>query len=171
MEGKTIDHATHNYALYNLSGLDVFDHTKCATCGNSNFVGTITTYRHHKDGYGAFVAYEGQHAGQDIWEAMVKKSEFFMQNTKWNGNTSIKFIAHSSKHRQSYIEMTEAAEHVAVECPNERSRVTYLLNSIECKDPDLLAAVAAIKQDEVGKRVHFEDAVAFIIPCCPVASK
>ena len=58
-----------------------------------------------------------------------------------------------------------------VECPNERSPVTYLLNSIECKDPDLLVAVAANNQHEAGKRIHFEDAVAFIIPCCPVAAR
>ena len=139
--------------------------------GSSNFSGTLTTYHHRKDGHGAFMACKGQYAGQNVWEEMIQKSEFFMQNTKWNGNMSIKFTAHSSKQRQSYIEMTEAAAHVAVECLNKRSRVTYFLNSIECKDPALLAAVAAIKQDKVGKRVHFENAVAFIIPCFPVTMK
>ena len=126
---------SHNHALNNLDGRDVFDHMGCATHGNSIFSGTLTTYRRHKDGRGAFMAYEGQHAGRDVWEAMIQKSEFFMQNIRWNGNTSTKFIPHSSKHRQSYIEMTEAAEHVAVECPNKRSWVTYLLNSTECNDP------------------------------------
>ena len=85
-----------------------------------------------------------------------------MQNTQWTGNTSIKFIAHASKHRLEYV---------AVECPNKRSRVTYLLISIECKDPNLLAAVAAIKRDKAEKYVNFEDAVAFITPCCPVTVK
>ena len=94
-----------------------------------------------------------------------------MQNTKWTGNTSIKFFAHSSKHRELYIEITEVSEHVAVESPNKRSCVTYLLNSIEYKDPNFLAAVTANKQDGSGKRIHFENSVAFIIPCCLVAAK
>ena len=67
--------------------------------------------------------------------------------------------------------MTKAREQVDIECPTERSRVTYLLNSIDCKDSDLLAAVAAIKQDDLGKCANFEDDVAFIIPTCPFAAK
>ena len=121
VESEMIAHASHNHALYSLDNRDVFDRMERATRGNLTFAGTLTAYRRRKDVRSAFMAYEGQHAGQDVWEAMIKKSEFFMQNTKWNGNTSIKFIAHSSKHRQLYTEMTEAAEHVAVECPNERS--------------------------------------------------
>ena len=171
VEAEMIARASHNHALYNLDCRDVFDRLERATRGNAIYSGTITAFRCTKNGRGAYLAYQSQHAGRNVWEAMIKRSEFFMQNTQWTGNTSIKFIAHSSKHRQSYIEMTEASKHVAVECPNEHSRVTYLLNSIECKDPDLLAAVAAIKQDDTGKRQHFEDAVLFIIPCCPVAAK
>ena len=84
---------------------------------------------------------------------------------------SIKFIAHSSKHRQLYSEMTEASEHVAVEYLNKHSPVTYLLNANECNDPDLFVAVTAVKHNETGKHIRFEDAMVFIIPCYSVAAK
>jgi hypothetical protein len=35
----------------------------------------------------------------------------------------------------------------------------------------VLACVAAIEQDETGKRVSFEDALTFLLPSCPVAAK
>jgi hypothetical protein len=171
VEAELIARSSHTHALFRQDSRDVFERLERATRGNANFSGTITSFRRTKNGRGAFKAYETQHAGKDVWESLIKKAETFIQNTKWNGLSNIKFIAHAAKHRSSYIDMTEAKEHVAVECPNERSRVTYLLNSIESKDPDLLAAVAAIKQDEAGKRSHFEDAVAFIIPTCPVEAK
>jgi len=76
-----------------------------------------------------------------------------------------------NKHRQCFIEMTEATENVDHECPNPRTRITHLLNSIECQDPHILAGVAAVHQDEQGKRVDFEKTVSFLAPYCPVAKK
>ena len=52
--------ASHNHAIYNLDGRDVFDPMERATRGSSNFSGTLTTYHHRKDGHGAFMAYGGQ---------------------------------------------------------------------------------------------------------------
>ena len=104
VESEMIARASHNHALYSLDNRDVFDRMERATRGNSTFAGTLTAHRRRKDERSAFMAYEGQHAGRDFWEAMITRSEFFMKNTKWNGNTSIKFITHSSKHHQSYID-------------------------------------------------------------------
>jgi hypothetical protein len=49
--------------------------------------------------------------------------------------------------------------------------VTYLLDSIKTVDPKVLACIAAVEQDELGKRVSFEDASTFLLPSCPVAAK
>ena len=171
VENELIARASHTHALWKVDNRMVFDIIERATRGNPAFSGTITAFRRNKDGRGAFMAYQSQHAGKDVWERNIRGAEFFLQNHKWNGAGNIKFITHAGKHRSYYIDLTEAAEHVPVECPNERSRVTWLLDSIDCKDADLLAAVAAIKQDDPGKRSSFEDAVAFIIPCCPVEKK
>ena len=45
------------------------------------------------------------------------------------------------------------------------------MNSITCKDPYVLAALANIRQDEDNKRRKFENTVHFLLPTCPVVNK
>ena len=112
-----------------------------------------------------------QHCGKDVWENMIRVAEGFLKNTKWTGNNSITLAKHVGKHRKHYTELTEAAKHVTHEVPNEHSRVRYFTDSITCKDPEILAGLAAIKQDEQGKRANFEEAATFLLPFDPVAKK
>ena len=58
-----------------------------------------------------------------------------------------------------------------MDVPNERARVTYLMDSIKTTDPTVLAALAAIRQDELDKRVNFENSFAYLAPVCPVTAK
>ena len=74
--------------------------------------------------------------------------------------------------------MVACAEHVDYQLPNEHTRVTYLLDAIECNDPPLQAAIANIEEDtgdgtlaNPGKRNDFELAVAALLPKDPVARK
>ena len=55
--------------------------------------------------------------------------------------------------------------------PNERQRVTFLLDSMKTADPKMLAGMAMVEQDDAGRRVKFEDTVTFLLPSCPVAAK
>ncbi len=45
------------------------------------------------------------------------------------------------------------------------------MDSIKTTDPTVLAALAAICQDELDKRVNFENLFAYLVPVCPVAAK
>jgi hypothetical protein len=45
------------------------------------------------------------------------------------------------------------------------------MDSIKTTDPTVLAALAAIHQDELNKRVNFENLFAYLVPVCPVAAK
>ncbi len=74
-------------------------------------------------------------------------------------------------HRKAFITLTECAEHIPVEISNDRARVTYLLDSFKMIDPSVLAAMAAVHQDDADKRVNFEDAFTFLAPSCPVIAK
>ena len=69
--------------------------------------------------------------------------------------------------------MTQCAEHVAYQLPNEFTRVGYLMTAIECSDPKLQAAMANIDGDSGpgGKRSDFEAAAAYLLPKDPVASR
>ena len=67
--------------------------------------------------------------------------------------------------------LTECAEHIPVEVPNGRARVTYLINSLKTKDPKVFAALAAVRQDDADKRINFENAFKYLAPTCPVPAK
>ena len=57
--------------------------------------------------------------------------------------------------------------------PNERTRVTHLLDNTQCADATLQAAIAAVRQDKGphGMMNDFESAVAYLLPSDPVAKK
>ena len=45
------------------------------------------------------------------------------------------------------------------------------MTSITCKNPDVLAALANIRQDEDNKCSNFENTVDFLLPMCPLVKK
>jgi len=55
--------------------------------------------------------------------------------------------------------------------PGGHQRVSYLLDLLKTDNPKMLAGTAAIEQDETGKRVSFEDLVAFLLQFDPVVAK
>ena len=61
--------------------------------------------------------------------------------------------------------------HTPTEIPNPRQCVTDLLKSLNgVVDPKLLAAMAAVEQDDTVKRINFKEAVTYLLPSDPVAS-
>jgi hypothetical protein len=80
-------------------------------------------------------------------------------------------LQHISGQQKANIQLIEAAEHAPADVPNNRQRMTYLLDSLKTEHPKVLACVAAAEQDETGKQVSFEDASTFLLPSCPVAAK
>jgi hypothetical protein len=81
-----------------------------------------------------------------------------------------KFIA---QHRNAFVSMTQCADHVPHQLPNERTRVTYLLDAIKCSDASLQAKMALVQSDDAanGKMNDFEATASFLLPACPVARK
>jgi hypothetical protein len=73
--------------------------------------------------------------------------------------------------RKAFIQLSKAGEHVPTELPNDRTRVSYHLDSLKMDNPKMLAGTAAIEQDELGKRVHFEKTVIFLLPFDSVVAK
>lgn len=170
IEQEMVARASHRHALFKVDNGAVYDVLDIALRG-TGYAPTIVQFRRTRDGREAFLAMIGQHAGKDVWETMIRNSEEFVKTRKWTGTTNVTLASHMAKHRSSHISLTEAAEHIPVETPNERTRVTDLMVSITSKDPDVLAALAAVRQDEAGMRIHFEETVAFLLPTCPVAKK
>ena len=112
-----------------------------------------------------------QHAGKDVWEKRIKHSEEYMVQKSWTDQTRQTLVTHIDRHRQAYVALIEAADHVSHQTPSERTRVSYLMNSIDSKDAEVLAGLASIRQDDAGMRGDFEPAAIFLSPTCPVAKK
>ena len=75
-----------------------------------------------------------------------------------------------SLHCNAYVSMSQCVQHVEYQLPNEMTRVTYLLDSIECDYAELQAAMALVRNED-EKRNNFEATAAFLLPHCPVAKK
>ena len=132
---------------------------------------SIAPFCRERNGRNAFLAIRAQHAGRDVWDKLVKEAETILQTRKWSGTTNVTLAQHMGKHCQAFIMLTECAEHHPVNVPNEHSRVTHLMESIQSTDPTVLAALAAVRQDENDKRVNFENSFAYLVVVCLVEAK
>jgi hypothetical protein len=161
---------SHVHNLYRPDNNALYQMLDRATSGHD--VGaTIAPFRRTQDGRGAILAIISQHAGRHVWDKIVKDANAVLQTRTWTGTTSITLLQHISGQRKANIQLIEAAEHAPADVPNARQRVTYLLDSIKTENPKVLACVAAVEQDELGKRFSFENAWTFLLPSCPVAAK
>lgn len=81
----------------------------------------------------------------------------------WNGkNSQYPLIRHISDHRISFNDIVKAADKINYAVMNERIRVTYLLDSIQCNHQQLVAAKTAILSDD-AKQNNFELAADFLL--------
>ena len=123
------------------------------------------------NGRGAYFAAETQHAGQAVWEEQIENSDDYTKTRKWSGLTSMLLESHIDGHRNAFVNLTEADTHVNYQLPNDRTRTTQFLNSLNSTDPELIAAIVDIKKDDPGMRENFEETIAFLAPCDLVACK
>ena len=101
----------------------------------------------------------------------IKHSEEYTIQKTWTGQTRQTLVEHIDRHCKSYVASIEAADHVSHQIPSECTRVSYLMNIIDSKDAEVMAGLAAIRQDDAGMRGDFESATIFLPPTCPVAKK
>ena len=106
-----------------------------------------------------------------MWEKRIKHSEEYIVQKSWTGQTRQTLVTHIDRHRQDYVDLIEAADHVSHQTPSERTRVSYLMNSTDRKDAEVLAGLAEIRQDDADMRGDFESAAIFLSPTYPVAKK
>jgi hypothetical protein len=160
----------HNYPLYKVDNGAVFDMIESTVRGH-NVATTVAPFRRTPDGCGALLALQSQHAGKAIYDQLVKEAENVLKNRQWSCTTPATLSQHMGLHRKAFITLSECAEHIPVEVPNDRARVRYFLDLFTTIDPSVLPAIVAVCQDDDNKRVNFENAFTFLDPTCPVAAK
>ena len=172
VEGELVARAAHTHALYRDDNSVVYYHLEEATRGTS-YAASIRPFQRGKDGRGAWKALTSQYSGKDKWEAQIRCQEQLLHTRVWKGQSNFSLENFVSQHRNAYVSTQASAEYVQYQLPNEHSRVGFLLESIQCSDPGLQAAMASIKTDNglEGMRNNFEPTVAHLLPYDPVAKK
>ena len=173
VEAELVARARHSHALYRDDNAAVYYKLEEAT-RSTVYAASIKPFQRAKDGRGAFLALTNQYAGQDKWEAELKKSDDLLHTREWKGNSSYTLERFVQHHRTAFVSMQSCAEYVPYQLPTEHTRVGYLLTGILCNDAGLQAAMASIKLDTnpiTGKRYNFELAAAHLLPYDPVAKK
>jgi hypothetical protein len=119
------------------------------------------------------MAIVNQYAGNDKWEAEIKRQEQLLHTRVWKGQSNFSLEHFVSQHRNAFVSMQASAEHVQYQLPNEHSRVGFLLDAIQSSDAGLQAAMASVRTDNRphGMRNNFEEAATHILPYDPVAKK
>ena len=162
---ELIARLSHEDPLFKSDNALVYSMLEEATRGTV-YSPTVKPHSRRKDGRSAWLSMISSHAGTDKWEQLQKDRSRFLMNTKWNGrNYSLEKF--TGMHRNSFVQLQEAATHVNFQLPTEHTRVGYLLDNIVNSDPDLRAAIASVRIDTNGMRANFEDAVAFLLPVDP----
>ena len=163
---------SHNHPLFKADNATGYAQLVTATLG-TQYASTISPFKRTKNGRGAYRALKAQFASKAHWDKEVKVTNDFLLNGKWSGTTAFTLHGILAKHRASYHTLQRCAEHVAIEIPNERTRVGYLLDNIDCNDKNVTTALSHIRLDDNvgGMRSDFERAVVFLLPTDPVRSK
>jgi hypothetical protein len=170
IDGDLMARMPHNHQLFKVEYGMTFNMIQMSVCGY-DVAAMIAPFCHARDGHGAFFALQSQYAGNAIYDQLVKDAENILKNRTWLGTTLVTLSQHMGLHRKAYITLTECAEHIPVEIPNDWAHVTYLLDSFKTIDPSVLAAMAAVRQDDANKRINFKNAFTFLAPSCPVLAK
>ena len=114
-----------------------------------------------------------QYAGRDKWEVEIKCQDDLLHKQVWKGQSTFPLEGFIAQHRNAFMSMQQCAEHVEYQLPNSHTRVSYLLDCIQCSDAGLQAAMASIRTDDGPQlmRNDFESAAAHLLPYDPVAKK
>ena len=85
--------------------------------------------------------------------------------------TLFNMVQHCNVHCKAFIALGKATDHFPVQIPDERTRVTNLMDSFETINPTVLDALLSVRQDEMGKQINFEATETFLIQSHPVIAK
>jgi hypothetical protein len=129
IKGDMIACMSHSHPLLKVDNGAVFELIEMLVQGTV-VAALIDPFCREQNDRNAFIAIRGQHAGKDVWDKLVKEAETILQTQKWSGTTNVTLAQHMGRHRQAFITLTECAEHLPVNVPNECSCVTHLMELI-----------------------------------------
>lgn len=163
---------SHTNPLFKLDNAKLFKMLEEATRG-TKYSATIAPFKRNQNGRGAYMALRAQHAGAAHWDATAKTDQDFLMGTVFTGGGHVSLEDYLSGMREHHVSIELCSQHVTVALPTPHSMVGYMIDNIQCSDPNVKAALAAIKLDNGanGMRNDFERAAAFLLPTDPNKQK
>ena len=152
VEADIISCASHDNALYHDDNAEFYYKIKEVT-GGTSYADLIKPFQRSKDVRGAWMSPASQYAGEDKWEMETNNMDFLLNMRKFNGQSNYLLERHTQKHINSYISMTDCAQHVAYQLPNEHTIVGYLIDFIENDNAGLQVALGEISNDKGPNRM------------------
>ena len=119
------------------------------------------------------MALMNQYAGDDKWEAEIKKQDDLLHTCIWKGQSIFLLEGFIAQHRNAYVSIQQCAGHVEYQLPNKHTCVGYLLEGIQCPDPGLQVAMASIHTNNGLQGMHnnFKATATHILPYDPVIKR
>jgi hypothetical protein len=169
IETELIARASHGHPLFTEDNAAAVYYKLEEATRATSYAASIKPFQRTKNGRDAWLALTNQCAGHDKWEAEIKRHEQLLHARQWKGQSNFTLERFVAQHRNAFVSMQAAAEHVTYQLPNEHSRVGYLLDAMLCNDAGLQAAMASVKTDQAvnSMRNDFVAAAAHLLPYDP----
>ena len=167
IDAEMIAGASHGHLLFREDNSSVYYKLEEAMRATL-YATSIHPYQRTKNGRNAWLALSNQYTGKEKWEAEIKRHKQLMHTRTWKGLSNFTLERFIAQHRNAFVSMQGAAEHMTYQIPNLHSQVGYLLDAIQCSDAGLQAAMANIKNYQAGLRNDFEGTASFLLPYDPV---
>ena len=129
IEGEMIVQASHTHAMIQDDNVAVYYALEEATRSTS-YAASIKPFQRTKNGCGTLQDLTNQYAGNDKWEAEIRKQDDLQHTRVWKGQSNFPLEGFIAQHRNAFVSMQQCAEHIAYQLPNELTRVGYLLEGI-----------------------------------------
>ena len=137
----------------------------------STFVTSLKGFQTTRNGREAWKNLVLHNLSESTWDKRVERAENIVLHRTFDGkNYRYMLHTHCNLHRETHQEMIRASQSTAYQVPDERTRVTRLLKSIQTQHQQLQSAKVTIENDPV-KRGRFEEAADFLCKFAPKNNK
>jgi hypothetical protein len=131
VEGELIARASRAHPLYRDDNSSVYYLLEEATRGTS-YTPTIKPHQQTKNGREAWRSLVNQCTGEDKWQSELKRQDELLHSRQWKRQSNFSLEKFIAQHLHAFVSMHQCAEYVTFQLPNERTRVSYLLDTIQC---------------------------------------
>jgi hypothetical protein len=160
---EMIERTSHTHPSYAADNRTVLELLVKSFKEHPSLMSSIRPHQRRGDGRVAMEAVVLHNMGNTKWDDLIDKAMNKITKAVWNGkNSRYPLIRHISDHRTSFNDIVKAADNIDYAVMNERTRVTHLLDSIQCNHHQLVAAKTTILSDD-AKRNNFELAADFLL--------